>query len=432
MVLPLVGAAAAWALKKAATSAALWAGKKAIGAGVDAYKEFKKTAEEKAADRINPNQPCTQSKEERARARKQAIEAADAKLKDPALPEADKKELQTARDRFARNNAAVEYAKLSEHSYDQYDPTLRGAEPKGPPPGWEVAKPEDLGLDPAMLSPPPPSTFRAVVYRNSFGMTPEYTVAFRGTEPRAGQNDIAVDIGNAAGQETDSYRKAKQLSDALQDNPKLAGKFAVTGHSLGGGLAQTAAMQMKPPPKAFMFNSAGAHPKVVGLSPEKMVQRAGEFQQFRSPCDPLTAASGMHQDQSMLTKTLQATARGLQWAAGKVPFLGAEKVDSKPVEGDLSIMRAVKQVTGVEEQVAANKEGTAAQKAYGWYIPPNHGKMTEVTSKDRGGKDVPCLDPGNQHSVSNLVNGMEHEKTVDLLTLQKHGVTTVRAVDRKS
>jgi hypothetical protein len=58
--------------------------------------------------------------------------------------------------------------------------------------------------------------------------------------------------------------------------------------------------------------------------------------------------------------------------------------------------------------------------------------MTEVTSKDRSGKDVPCLDPGNQHSVSNLVNGMEHEKTVDLLTLQKQGVTTVRAVDRKS
>jgi hypothetical protein len=422
MVLPLVGVAAGWALKKAVTAAAVFAAKKTIGAGLDAYKEFKKTAEEKAADRIDSRQPCTQTKEERVRARQQAIKAADEKLQDPRISEEDKKALQAARDRFARNNTAVEHAKLSEHSYDQFDPTLRGAAPKGPPVGWEVAKPEDLGLDPAMLEPPPPSTFRAVVYKNSFGLKPAYTVAFRGTEPRAGHNDIAADIANAAGQETDSYAKAKDLADALQDNPQLAGNFAVTGHSLGGGLAQTAAMQIKPPPKAFMFNSAGPHPDVVGLTPSAMAKRAAGFQQFRSPCDPLTAASGMHRDQGAVTKAMQATARGLQWAASKV--LDSEQVSDQPVEGDFKVMRAVRQVTGVEEQVANNR-------VYGWHIPPNHGAMTQVSSKDDSGKDVPCLDPGPQHSITNLVNGMEHEKTVDLLTLQKHGVTTVRAMDRK-
>ena len=424
MVLPLIGVAAGWALKKAATAAAIFAAKKALGAGVDAYKEFKKTAEVKAADRINPRQPCTQTKEERVRARENAIKAADEKLKDPNLPDQTRKELQEARNRFARNNTAVEHAKLSEHSYDQYDPTLRGGAPKGPPPGWEVAKPEDLGLDPAMLEPPPPSTFRAVVYKNSFGMKPEYTVAFRGTEPRAGHNDIAVDISNAAGQKTDSYKKAMKLADALQDNPRLAGNFAVTGHSLGGGLAQTAAMQISPPPQAFMFNSAGPHPNVVELSTEEMAKSAADFQQFRSPCDPLTAASGTHQDQGALTKTLQATARGLQWAMDKVPFLGSEKMSDQPIEGDLQVMRAVKQVTGVEEQVSSNQ-------VHGWYIPPNHGKMNQVSSKDGSGKDIPCLDPGPQHSITNLVNGMEHEKTVDLLVMQKQGVTTVQAMDRR-
>jgi hypothetical protein len=429
MVLPVIAAVGGLAMKTVTTAAAIWTANKAVSVGVSAYKDFKKTAEEKAADRIDHRQPCSQTKEQRARARQQAVANTQAKLNDPNLPEQDRKELQAAQDRFVRNNQAVEYAKLSEHTYDQYDPTLRGADPKGPPPGWTVCKPEDVGLDPTLLNPEPPSTFRAVVYKNSFGMMPEYTVAMRGTEPRAGQNDIAVDIANAAGQETNSYEKAKKLATALQNNPTLNGNTAVTGHSLGGGLAQVSALKMKPPPAAFMFNSAGPHPEIAGYTAEEnsmaaMAQKSSGFKQFRSPCDPLTAISGTYKEQSTLTKALQRVARGLQWAANRVPFVGQEKISSEAISGDLSIMRTVKQVTSVEEQIGQNKD------RHGWYIPPNMGKMNEVGTKDSAGKDVPCMDPGGQHSVSNLVNGFEHEKTVDLLVMQKHGTATVNAVER--
>lgn len=415
-------------LEMVAKKAGFWAAKKLAGAAVDAYKEFKKSAEEKAVDRIDPCQPCKQTKEERRRARQNAIHRAEETLAKGDLPTEQREELQRSVDRFKRNNEAVEYARLSAHAYDQYDPSLKGRDPTGPPEGWEVVDPKTVGLDPALVAPDPPSTFRAVVYRNTFGMEPEYSVAFRGTETKAGQNDINVDVQNAAGRETTSYNHAKKLAVKLREAQEAGkmGPFAVTGHSLGGGLAQTAGAQSDPPTKGFMFNSAGAHPKVAGTG--KTVP--GEsFSQFRSPCDPLTAISGTSKKDAV-TSGLQEAARLVQTGLASIGSVanalgfGDGDDDEKAhtdTAGDISVMQTITQVMKLEDDVAANKSD------YGWFVPPNAGTMHQVSSYDNSGKEVPCLDLGEQHSVGNLTNGMEREKAIDLLVMDKHGAGTLQA-----
>lgn len=411
-----------------ASKATVYVAKKAAGAAIDSYKEFKKTAEERAADQIDATQPCEQTKEQRVRARQQAIKSAEAKLNDPSLPADQRKELAKATERFKTNNQAVEYAKLSDHSYDQYDPYLKGRAPSGPPEGWEVVSPESLGLSKANLEPPAPSTFKAVVYKNKFGMEPEYTVAFRGTEPKDGQNDINVDVENAAGRETKSYSAAVKLMQKLSEAQEAGkmGKFAVTGHSLGGGLAQTAAMKIRQPPDnarplGFMFNSAGAHPRVVGSAVD-----GSTFQQFRSPCDPLTAISGT-QDGSVVADALQLTARAIQTTtrgAQKVgQFLGlAEGDDDKTKRYEDSAEKVA--VSSIAARVAQADGGIAGNKEkFGWYVPPNAGTMHAVSSCDSDGKEVPCSSVGDQHSITNLVNGMERDKTVDMLVMEKYDCT---------
>lgn len=415
-------------LELIAGRAAVFVAKKTAGAAIDSYKEFKKTAEEKAADKIDATQPCEQSKEQRVRARQQTIKNAEAKLNDPSLPADQRKELTAASQRFKTNNQAVEYAKLSEHSYEQYDPNLKGRLPAGPPEGWELVSPESLGLSKADLDPPAPSTFKAVVYKNKFGMEPEYTVAFRGTEPKDGQNDINVDVENAAGRETESYSKAIKLMQKLSEaqHSGMMGKFAVTGHSLGGGLAQTAAMKIRQPPdntrpQGFMFNSAGAHPKVVGAAVD-----GSTFQQFRSPCDPLTAISGT-QDGSVVADALQLTARAIQNATRGVhkvgQFIGlVEKDDDKKKQYEDSDEKVA--ISSIAARVAQADGGIGENKEkFGWYVPPNAGTMHAVSSYDNEGIDVPCSNVGSQHSITNLVNGMERDKTVDMIVMQKFGCT---------
>jgi hypothetical protein len=403
----------------AAKAVATWAAKKAAGAAVDKWKDMRRSVEEKAADENRPKQPCKQTKQQRVEARKKAISNAQERLEsnNPPLNAEEKKELKASQERFKRNNEAVEYAKLSAHSYDQYDPLLKGRNPSGPPEGWEVADPAKLGLTQDDLQGAPPDTFRAVVYRNTFGMKPEYTVAFRGTEPKAGQGDVNVDIQNASGVPTKSYTSAKELAKKL--NKKIPGQFAVTGHSLGGGLAQAAGASLPAPPPGSMFNSAGAHPEVVyGKGSGKSIPGAS-FKQFRSPCDPLTAVSGT-QDQGMLAATLQGAAhavQGLTQLGQKVGLVDIKEGAAGPTNSDFSIKESLSQLasaSGVDDN----------KKNHGWYVPPNAGQMNEVGgSYDDQGNRVDCSDLGGQHSVTNLTNGMEREKHVDMLVMEKYGCT---------
>lgn len=410
-------------------AASVQAGVQAITAADRFVRSLMRSVEEKAADDMRPIAGCNLAKEQRVRFRAEAIRNADERLSnDTSMTPAERGELQAATDRFKRNNRAVEYAKLSDSVYEATNPERDPDHPKHDPAqklyetpeGWSEVKGkelEELGLTEEDLTPPPPSTFGASVYRNGFGMQPPYVIVYRGTEVRAGQGDITVDIRNATGQKTDSYRRAMDVATKVQT--RKPGQFAVAGHSLGGGLAQAAGAVIDPPPPGYMFNSAGAHPDVVGS------ETSGDsYSQFRSKCDPLSAVSGMPDDRG-LSDFIQGGLRGVQGALSavysKVGWM-VPRASPESMEKEVSIVETLLEVSGSYDEVSKNKD------KHGWYIPPNKGKMSTVYNYDNDGNEVPCESLADQHSIGNLVNGMEREKRVDMLVMEKYGCDSKKAI----
>lgn len=82
----------------------------------------------------------------------------------------------------------------------------------------------------------------------------EYAVVFRGTDDLP---DMLDNLGQFNGEVSDQYRAAADLAiKVIQENPGETFTFA--GHSLGGGLATTAALATSR--QATVFNAAALHP----------------------------------------------------------------------------------------------------------------------------------------------------------------------------
>ena len=82
-------------------------------------------------------------------------------------------------------------------------------------------------------------------------------LTFRGTDDGG---DAVDDVLQGIGVTTDQYKKANDLAKILNKNfPNK--HITVTGHSLGGGLAALAALQLGT--DAITFNAAGLHPDVA-------------------------------------------------------------------------------------------------------------------------------------------------------------------------
>ena len=120
------------------------------------------------------------------------------------------------------------------------------------PSGWSQLSDEELeamGLDPSSFN-DVPSGFQSALYKHKDG---EYALAFAGTNDGP---DVKVDIDQNFGKQTVQYSKAvtlgQQVSKAVGDN-----KLVYTGHSLGGGLATTAALVTNK--SAVTFNGAGVN-----------------------------------------------------------------------------------------------------------------------------------------------------------------------------
>lgn len=193
----------------------------------------------------------------------------------------ERQRLQAATDRLARNNVAVERARLADDSYENeiaVSPTGQRTIVRKSllPEGWKVNRViEDKH-----------SGFMAVEYESSFERPPRKVLAFRGTDPsQAG--DRETDLKQGLGIYTDQYKEAEDAARTLfKDNPK---GFDITGHSLGGGEASLAGLITKQP--TYTFNAAGLHVNSMvraHINPETVARKQQVIQAYYSDHDPLS------------------------------------------------------------------------------------------------------------------------------------------------
>jgi|GEM_PF-1783187 len=114
------------------------------------------------------------------------------------------------------------------------------------------ALPKELGIDASQLI-DNTSGYHAAIYQRGVGDDATYVVSFRGTN-FSEMNDWKTNLGSAFG-ETTQFRRAKELVGALV-LAKGADHVQVTGHSLGGGLANYAAISNGV--QATSFNPKGS------------------------------------------------------------------------------------------------------------------------------------------------------------------------------
>lgn len=301
--------------------------------------------------------------------------------------------VQNAANRLQENNQSVEMARLSQDAYAQYaDPPVNK-----PPLGWTAMSDHELeekGLSPQLLK-----DSQAVVYQNppDWPGGQKTVLAFRGTADAA---DGIVDYNQAFAIETTQYKAATRLGADVSD--ALGPDTLVTGHSLGGGKAAAAGMEGGL--KGMMFNAAGVNPDTV---PGKTAA-PGQFQQYRSTSDPLTGTQNSAAIQTgvlgvvgLIGTPLSALAAGANAVGGAVghPLLTGENAQF-PGMGLKAIPRALKNIITL---------GNA--------MPPAQGTIHVVEPYTDAGKTVGTLNVMGQHSIGNLINGIEVQKSSDVATL---------------
>lgn len=345
----------------------------------------------------------------------------------PASPEAKKERLEkrnqlirdgarspdpgqrAAAQRLARNNEAVELARLSDDAYKQYPgndfhypqdaPVCNADGSTSPPLGWSVVTKEELaskgvsveGLESA----------RAVVYRTPADWPggSKTVLAFRGT---ADLQDGIVDHDQAMSLPTEQYKQAMLVGDQM--SMAYGPNTVVTGHSLGGGKAQAAGVAGGL--KGMMFNSAGLNPDTVG----ELETDPKAFTQYRTTGDPLTGAQN-----SAAVQTAIATVAGVVLT----PFGAGMKLGDAGMKaagfGGLSHEMA----DYADKAMKSFPRGMRNLVRQGNVMPPAVGAVREVPAIDASGAPVSRLDLGGQHSITSVVGGIEQQKTEDVATLSE-------------
>jgi len=306
------------------------------------------------------------------------------------------REQQAAAERLARNNEAVELARLSDDVYAQYSqPPVNQ-----PPLGWtrmDDAALHAKGIDPKLLE-----KSKAVIYQTppDWPGGQKTVLAFRGTEPSEA-DDLKTNLDQAFGKETVQYRAATELGIKIAN--KLDQNTLVTGHSLGGGKAQAAGI--KGGLKGMMFNAAGLHPSTVaGMAPP-----ASQFLQYRTTGDPLTAVQN--------SAALQSAATGVAGAVG-MP-LGTGVAAGRFITQQLGLPSLGPDAAALAGQgVTAFAQSLGNLTRQGYLLPPARGQVVEVPALAENGTAVAPADLDGQHSVRSLINGIEQEKSQDIATLQ--------------
>jgi hypothetical protein len=222
---------------------------------------------------------------------------------------------QTAQNQAAQNRAnnphvqelihLVQAGQLALMSDDAYS-AARGQVPVTVP-GFRRATPEDLkklGLAPTDFVSRSPN-FCAQLYVSAPNIQPAVCVlAFAPAGP-ADSSGIIADVEKAVGIPSDAHKKAMDLARMAQRAAQLRGAFfQVTGHSLGGGLAQTVAAGLAADGRAVsgaIFNAAaykpGAHQSGSAI-PGPVAGAENILTSYRVAGEPVTeflnSAKGAH------------------------------------------------------------------------------------------------------------------------------------------
>ncbi len=159
-------------------------------------------------------------------------------------------------------------ALMSADVYGPYNPT-----PQVDIPGYKRMSPDEINklLDSTTAASKfdtESPNFHAALYASVKSPT-VYTLAFRGTQEKV---DWVTNAENGLGVESGAYKSAVALAQEVKSAVKHAGgTLEVTGHSLGGGLAQAASSVTGA--KGAIFNAAAFNPMSVpnfnGRNPEQ-------------------------------------------------------------------------------------------------------------------------------------------------------------------
>ena len=305
-----------------------------------------------------------------------------------------------AADRLARNNEAVELARLSDDAYTQYPgPTFQYPTPSPIKkcPGWSIVPKEEL--DAKGVSVKDLEDARAVVYRtpDNWPGGAKTVISFRGTKDL---EDLIVDHDQAMAVAKTQYKAAMRVGDSM--STAYGPSVQVTGHSLGGGKAQAAGVAGGL--KGTMFNAAGLNPDTTG----SMVPSPDQFSQYRTASDPLTGVQNSPMTQAAITTLAGVVAMPLG-AGMKVGDWAQKAVGMRGLSPEMADY--------ADKALKALPRGIKNLVHHGNVLPPAIGPVHEVPTLDELGREVPLLSKPGPHSITYVINGIERQKEDDLATM---------------
>ena len=155
----------------------------------------------------------------------------------------------------------------------------------------------------------------------------------------------------------------------------------------------------------MMFNAAGLHPDTVaGMAPA-----SGQFLQYRTTGDPLTAVQN--------SAALQSAATGVAGVVG-MP-LGTGVVTGHFITQKLGLPSLGPDAAALASQgTTAFAQSLGNLTRQGYLLPPARGQLVEVSALAENGAAVAPADLDGQHSVRSVIHGIEQEKSQDIETLQ--------------